>query len=359
MNTPAPLSNHAPSQAPGTLRHYCAMRLLPPVVLPPNVDPGRARVIMRTVSKWPNRTVLTYGFMDGPEPQKEAVRAAFAEWKALGLGISFAEVSPVQNAQIRIAFRPGGGSWSYIGTDCKTIHPSKPTMSFGWDLTTDYGHTTALHEIGHALGLPHEHQNPKGGIVWNEEAVYASLGGQPNNWDRTTTFNNILSKIKEDTVQGSQWDPDSVMHYAFDGGLIVNPPQYATGLTPAGGLSARDKAWVHSFYPEITADTVGTLSLFQTQLLALPSGGSASFDFVAPSSRRFTFQTLGLTDTELALSKDQGAQPPADLGSDDDSGDERNARLTVELQQGDRVRVQVRVRFVENTGEAALMVTTG
>jgi len=27
---------------------------------------------------------------------------------------------------------------------------------------------TAAHEFGHAIGLAHEHQNPAGGIQWNE-----------------------------------------------------------------------------------------------------------------------------------------------------------------------------------------------
>ena len=54
--------------------------------------------------------------------------------------------------------------------------PNERTMNFGWDLTTSYGHDTALHEIGHTLGFPHEHQNPTAGIVWNEPAVLAAWG---------------------------------------------------------------------------------------------------------------------------------------------------------------------------------------
>ena len=74
----------------------------------------------------------------------------------------------MRSAQIRIAFDPAEDSASYVGTDNLGIDSAKSTMNFGWDLTTPYGHTTALHEIGHAIGFPHEHQNPKGGIVWNE-----------------------------------------------------------------------------------------------------------------------------------------------------------------------------------------------
>ena len=51
-------------------------------------------------------------------------------------------------------------------------------MNFGWDLTPLGRSTTALHEIGHTLGMPHEHQNPFAGIAWDEETVYATSAGR-------------------------------------------------------------------------------------------------------------------------------------------------------------------------------------
>ena len=50
-------------------------------------------------------------------------------------------------------------------------------MNFGWDLRADErGVDVPVHEIGHALGFSHEHQNPFAGIVWDEEGVFDTPG---------------------------------------------------------------------------------------------------------------------------------------------------------------------------------------
>src|SRR4029450_10891833 len=152
---------------------------------------------------------------------------------------------------------------------------------------------TARHEIGHTLGLPHEHQNPNAGIVWDTEKVYTSLGGPPNNWPREKTEWNILRKIEPDTVQGSNWDPDSIMEYPFPAGLIQQPEKYRTApLRPPGGRSARDLAGVRAFSPATEERELPELVPFQSAGLAVVAGQQRDFVIRPSATRPYTRQTL-------------------------------------------------------------------
>ena len=184
------------------MHKYCSRPLAPERQFDPSVAMGRRAIILAIGQQWANGTNLTYYMYGNEKPswrgadtQKKIVREAFSTWKNLGIGISFTEVQSADDAIIRIGFMRGDGSWSYVGRYNGQIPQDERTMNFGWDLTTDYGMDTALHEIGHAIGLEHEHQNPQAGIKWNEEAVYSSLAAPPNEWDRTTTYNNIIKKL--------------------------------------------------------------------------------------------------------------------------------------------------------------------
>ena len=70
-------------------------------------------------------------------------------------------VEEEEKAYIRITYDPLGGSYSYIGTECKLIDKTKCTMNFGWfyrlsDPDENEYRRTTLHEFGHALGFFHE-----------------------------------------------------------------------------------------------------------------------------------------------------------------------------------------------------------
>ena len=363
-----------PLPAAPVARRYCALPEVPPRVFSRDVNPRRASLILKSDRKWVNGTVPRYFFFNratdgervffedgtsqfvtwsGPENQKEVVRKAFQKWKGLGLGLEFREVQARDEAEVRIGFMRGDGSWSFIGRDILTAGAGRRTMNFGWDIAAEPD--TALHEIGHTLGFPHEHQNPNSGIVWDEEAVYAALAKPPNSWDRTKTFDNILKKIDPDTVQGSNWDPDSIMEYPFEAGLIKEPMQYRQGLTPAGGLSARDVTWAKTFYAPLEPKKDTVLEPFKSVQLRLADSEQRNFVIEPTATRYYEIATFGTSDTVIVLFEDQAGELRYRAG-DDDSGVDRNAHLRVRLTKARRYVLRVRLYYADRPGETAVMV---
>lgn len=335
---------------------YCAAPPRTVPVLPQDMPAARQRAIILGRTKWVNGTRLRYAFLDqnsGSDAQRDVVRQAFEEWEGLGIGLTFAEVGSPAEAEVRIGFVSGDGSWSYLGRDALLVRHDERTMNFGWDLSNPYGRTTARHEIGHAMGLPHEHQNPHAGIVWDEEAVYRHLGGPPNNWDRATVYENVLRKLGASEVEGSDWDPESIMEYEFPGGLVLNPRAYRAGIFPPGTISKLDTEQVLRWYPRL-GNQVVRLEPFQSVSLNLDPGEQFDAEIVPSTSRTYRVGTFGATDMVLVLFEevDGGLRY---LAGDDDSGEERNALIRVKLLAGRRYVARVRMYYAWQSGASALM----
>jgi len=342
-------------------KRLCA---LPPRTLRPLSDavmanPIRASAILVSQSKWLNGTVLHYCFFKSghfavPKKQAKAIRTAFAKWKAVGIGLQFKEVSELGEAEVRIGYSvKDGDSQSSVGRDVLNDPLNSPTTVYGWDLTKDDS-GTALHEIGHVLGMEHEHQNPFAGIKWHEEAVYKNLKAPPNGWTRTETFHNILEKLSPEQVQGSKWDPDSIMEYDFDPGLIAEPKRYeADGLSPPGTLSAADKKWVRKWSPPLKKSP-DRLHANKPAVLDLTAGKQVNFVIEPASSRKYRIETRGASDTTLVLFEIIDGSPRY-VSGDDDSGEERNAAISHKLFRGRQYVVRLRLVHPGSTGEVSLM----
>lgn len=363
-----PVRGKSPGGAGQVQAPVCAAPKIPPRTLAPDLHPERARLIRRNDRKWVNGTTLRYYFFDrptdgpngawvGPEAQKAAVRQGFEVWKDLGIGLSFEEVSNREDAEVRVGFWRQDGSWSYVGRDVIDYgaDPNERTMNFGWDLTTPYGRDTALHEIGHTLGFPHEHQNPYSGIVWNEPAVYDYFRGPPNNWPDDTIEYNILRKLSPGEVSGSEWDHDSIMHYWFPQGVIDRPAQFRQGLTPQPGLSARDIEWVRQFYPPLPTVTEPELRPFESQRLLIGPGEQINFRIRPSYSRDYRIQTFGESDTVMVLFEDVDGQTHY-IDGDDDSGVGRNARIDVRLYRSREYILRIRLYYSFLSGESAVFM---
>ena len=363
------------SKTESEVPHYCNMPEVPLREFGSEVNPHRASAIIISDNKWVNGTKIHYYFFDqdtdgetvtfsngaqqfrtwvGEEDQKEVVREAFDIWKDLGIGLEFEEVDNREDAEVRIGFMQGDGAWSYLGTYVLEIGAGQRTMNFGWDLTRGDGLDTALHEIGHTLGLPHEHQNPNAGIVWDEEKVYASLAAPPNNWSREQTFHNIIRKLDPNTVQGSDWDPDSIMHYPFGPGLILQPEEYRNGVFPEEGLSDRDMQWIKTFYPPLDEE-MDELKMLKSERLFMQHSEQVNFVIHPKSTRYYNIRTFGNSDTVLVLFEDEDGELRYRKG-DDDSGQDYNAHIRFKLIKNHEYALRARLYYQDMMGQFAIMM---
>ncbi|MBJ7310525.1 M12 family metallopeptidase [Rugamonas sp. CCM 8940] len=345
--------------------HQCALKPIPKRTFEGKVSFDRQEIMLETEKYWANGTALKYYFYTAAgkasdvNGELDLVRSAFDAWKNIGIGLSFKETTAPDEAHIRIAFMRGEGSWSYIGRDCLGIPTSDPTMNFGWNLLTDPRTVgVAIHEIGHAIGLPHEHQNPNAGIVWNEQAVISAFSRPPNNWDEATIRNNILNKYTSGKIQGSEWDPRSIMEYAFEEGLIQLPKPYdVEGIHPPGNkLSDIDIAWTQRFYPALTEADLPELHIGASEPLDLDHGEQRSFKFSPKCTRQYELRTFGECDGVLVVFEQHAADGGEFLIGQDDSGKEDNAHLKLRLEKNKTYHINFRMLFRNADATPSIML---
>lgn len=128
-------------------------------------DRIRAEAIRVTARKWINGTTIRYGFLERPgwtwdAPQKAAMRAAFAAWQGLGIGLALCEVADAEMADLPIGHDLGDHSRCYVGTDVLRHRHNAVAMNLAVDLTTPQGRAMALQAVGHVLGLEHGDGHP-------------------------------------------------------------------------------------------------------------------------------------------------------------------------------------------------------
>jgi len=225
-------------------RHFCSVVIPKPAL-------GRSKAALLNDFKWQPGTRIRVRFLDGAPELRARVQAVAEQWTGPDMAnvrFVFVDDSDAGDADIRIAFAQGDGSWSYLGTMCQQIPASEQTMNYGWltpDSDDDEVHRVVAHEFGHALGLIHEHQNPDKPISWNREAVIADLSGPPHNWDPETIENNIFKRYEPTDVTTTPTDRDSIMMYPIPASWTTDG--FSVGLNT--GLSTTDKTFIAEAYP--------------------------------------------------------------------------------------------------------------
>jgi Astacin (Peptidase family M12A) len=311
--------------------HMCTERVLPAELMRPQHTQrsgGRTRAISPIGKFWMNGSTLRVRFLGGTAAQQTKVKEQAGWWTAhANLRFDF---NNAPDAEIRIAFDPNNGAWSYVGTDNRSIPLDQPTMNLGF---MDGG--TTAHEFGHAIGLAHEHQNPAGGMMWNEAAVIRDLSGPPNHWNEAQIRHNVLKKYSVEQVNGTAFDPDSVMLYAFPGSWV----QSGQGTHANEVLSAMDKAFIASAraYPRSAPTIVDAKEILvgatrRTSASIGKAGEEDLFRFQVKSAGTHVVDTRGPTDVVMKLFGPHS--PTAVIAEDDDSGVDTNASIRVDLVPG-------------------------
>ena len=264
------------------------------------------QAIFYKAALWPNGHTLDVQFVDTPQVwqtwQKAWIAKVVTENNMVYANINFtfhldnSTLPHNKTCEIRITCDPNSGCYSAIGSESANLSffPNE-SMNYGWmdaPLNTAFTyngvsyHTdanfeqggyegyggTIMHEFGHALGMMHELETPYNNpIVWNTSAVYAYFEGPPNNWSKADVDNNVLNPIQASTVNGSDFDVNSIMKYSMPSSLLLNPSAVAaTDIQQVNDrtLSGCDQYWLAANYPG--RNVTVSCSLASHQLSTVP-----------------------------------------------------------------------------------------
>ncbi|CAH1786151.1 unnamed protein product [Owenia fusiformis] len=249
------------------------------------------------VKIWPNGIIPYYFHEKFRENLKCKVFAAMREWES-GTCIKF-RPSVSTDRNILEIYHGKHGCACHVGM--------RTTTQLSLNESTCFVHRIVLHELGHAIGLNHEHIRPDRGDHIQVNWAKIDNKGRPNfhkmRWDKANMY-------------GVPYDPFSVMHYAKGSHGVEVFKTKRRGLSNAIGvlnrLSQGDRDTVNRMYgcdvsalndAGLVAKTEGELMIVQC-----PTGSSidvlhASYGTTIPGSTSVTSIRCQSTDTVLIVKR--------------------------------------------------------
>lgn len=160
----------------------------------------------------------TYTTKNGGGYRDIFVDLAYQIYELITTDLHFERISSWEDADIRMMLDDPGGSRAYTGTDIFIItgnSKTEPTIWIGSYIYHSYDLYVLLHEIGHNLGLDHEHPNQTNGIKWNKEKLHAEVFSQPPynwTWERSLDW---FAGHDPEKYELSEFDENSMWLYYY------------------------------------------------------------------------------------------------------------------------------------------------
>ena len=258
------MSGH-PSCIASTLAAAALQTRLIPAELRPEQLPTVRGVVVRGMT-WKQGQTIKVCFRGGTRKAQERVAQVAKEWMNYANVVFDFEENGAPRAckgnnseDVKIAFVDNQGWWSVPGTASRTQDPSMNLQFYGVDTPRQADgrpadaaqmRATILHEFGHALGLMHEHQSPLGGCDAEIDWTEAYKLGISMGWDRTQVDRNFRQLANTASLNATEVDRKSIMHYSLPPILFKRGKASACYVPDNLELSEVDRRFIGTIYPK-------------------------------------------------------------------------------------------------------------
>jgi hypothetical protein len=271
------------------------------VVPPASESPDAAlNSVYAQKRRWENGRVLRVCMFDGDESVVRLIREVAGEWNKYSsvkfdFGPSPSGYNCLENRgfyEIKVHFGKDG-YWSLIGKDSVRIaQPVAPSMNL-YEFNITYSELNfapdnvvamasiehkaiILHEFGHALGLLHEHQNPKlncqNEIKWTGQHNAYDYYWKYHRMNKPDVDRNIgFISLSDPDFVALQGDVESIMIYPLPAQIMKNP--HGPCVVPAPlKLSKLDKEVIAKIYPPVSNEELSKdLELATDSVSSIPA----------------------------------------------------------------------------------------